>query len=233
MITVKKRDITFYVKDVPSQVGVWDELDWWKTRYTDWENETFDVFDKYLDKTKTFIDIGGWIGTTCIYASKKSKDVFVVEADKYSIQKLTDNCNQNCDNVTVINRAIYKTDEEEIFFGTNKTSSVSIFNDSTSQIYESDDDMTRGQCYPIKTITINSLIKQYNIHDVSLIKVDIEGGEEFILDDLYHVKLELGTKIYVSFHYSWWKDKDLHRFAFLTEDQIMSIITNPFISILL
>jgi hypothetical protein len=93
--------------------------------------------------------------------------------------------------------------------------------------------MTRGQCYPIKTITINSLIKQYNIHDVSLIKVDIEGGEEFILDDLYHVKLELDTRVYVSFHYSWWKNKDLRRFAFLTEDQIMSIITNPFISILL
>lgn len=233
MITIKKRDVTFYVKNSPSQEGVWDEIEWWKTQYAQWENETFDVFDKYLDKNKTFIDIGGWIGTTCIYASKKSKDVFVVEADKYSVQKLTDNCQQNCDNVTVVNRAIYKTDNEEIFFGKNKTNSKSILNDSTSQLYESDDDITHGNCYPIKTITINSLIKQYNIRDVSLIKVDIEGGEEFILDDLYHVKLELGTRIYVSFHYSWWKDKDLHRFAFLTEGQIMSIIQNPFISLLL
>jgi FkbM family methyltransferase len=231
LLTITKRDVTFYVKNTPRDDNSWNELDWWHT-YGTWENETFDIFDRYLDKDKTFIDIGGWIGTTCIYASKKSKDVYVVEADKCSIKRLTENCQLNCNNVTVINKAIYSKDCEEIYFGKNKIRSDSILNDSMSQIYEDDDDRSRGDCYPIETITISSLIKQYNIHNISLIKVDIEGGEEFILDDLYFIKKELGIKLYISFHYSWWKNKNLRRFSFLNDEQIQAIVDNPFISIL-
>jgi len=38
--------------------------------------------------------------------------------------------------------------------------------------------------------------------------------------------------LYVSFHYSWWKDMNLNRFYFLTEDQKNSIVASHFISIL-
>ena len=68
----------------------------WKDVYGNWEWDTFNVFDRYLDKNKTFIDIGGWIGTTCMYGSRKSKNIVVVEADKYSAQDLLKNCKINC-----------------------------------------------------------------------------------------------------------------------------------------
>jgi hypothetical protein len=78
------------------------------------------------------------------------------------------------------------------------------------------------------------LIETYNIkyNDISLIKVDIEGGEEFILNDLYDIYSRYHIPMYISFHYSWWKDTNLNRFSFLTEEQKSTIIRDPFISLL-
>lgn len=204
----------------------------WKNVYSSWENETFDIFDRYLDKNKTFIDIGGWIGTTCIYGSRKSKDVFVVEADKYSVQDLIKNCKLNCNNVTIVERAIFNKSNEVIHFGKNKILTTSKLNDSTSQIYDPSDTLN-DTVYPVKTITIQELLTSYNItlESVSLIKVDIEGGEEYILNDLLALKEQYNLPIYISFHYTWWKNPDLGRFP-LSEDQIKNIRMNPFTSIL-
>lgn len=204
----------------------------WKDIYATWEQETFDIFDRYLDKNKTFIDIGGWIGTTCMYGSRKSKNVVVVEADKYSAQDLLQNCKINCHNVTVVERAIFNKDDMIMYFGKNKYRTSSNLNDSTSQIYDSSDPHNES-VYPVTTITIQALLTTYKIalESVSLIKVDIEGGEEYILNDLLELKKQYAVPMYISFHYTWWKNPDLRRFP-LTEEQIQQITMYPFTSIL-
>ncbi len=59
---------------------------------------------------------------------------------------------------------------------------------STSQIY-SDDNQVSDEYNLIKTITLDNIIKTYNIdyNEISLIKVDIEGGEENILSELINI----------------------------------------------
>lgn len=81
---------------------------------------------------------------------------------------------------------------------------------------------------------MQTLIQNCNINynDISLIKVNIESGEKFILNDLYDIYSKYKVPMYISFHYSWWKDKNLNRFSFLTEEQKSDIIKNPFISLL-
>jgi hypothetical protein len=90
-----------------------------------------------------------------------------------------------------------------------------------------------SEYYLTETITLNSIIKQFeiNVYDISLIKVDIAGGEENILDDLYDIHIKYRVSLYISFHYNWWNDKNLDRFAFLSQDTKNTIISNPFISI--
>lgn len=205
----------------------------WRDIYQNWENDTFDVFDKFLDKTKIFIDIGCWVGTTSIYGSRKSKYVYAIDADKKSIEDVSKNMYNNCEkNYTIINKALYHKNDIDIKFGVNRFRDAATLNDSTSQIYpdETANINNEGQFYSIKTITIRNLIHDYNIdmNNVSLIKVDIEGGEEYILQDLF----ELGIPTYVSFHYSWWQNNDLDRFHFLTEEHKKLIKQEPFTSIL-
>ena len=207
-------------------------LSFWIDNYTNWENDKFAIFDKYLDTDKVFIDIGGWIGTTAMYGSRKSKHVYTVEADNNSAKDMLLNLSNNCNNnYTVINKAIYNIDDIEVKFGKNKFMYNSKMNDSTSQIYDKDD--VSNESYTINTITLDSLIGKYNIapNSISLIKVDIEGGEEYILNDLYSINKRFNVPLYISFHYSWWKNKDLDRFIFLSRDQKDSILANPFISI--
>lgn len=105
-------------------------------------------------------------------------------------------------------------------------------NDSTSQIYDNDE--LSNHCYLINTITVENIIDDNNIdpNEISLIKVDIEGGEEYILNDLYNIHKKYNIPLYVSFHYEWWKNKNLDRFDFLTQIQKDDIIMSPFISMI-
>jgi len=117
-------------------------------------------------------------------------------------------------------------------FGKNKHLENSKMNDSTSHIYNND--IISDDYYLTKTITIENIIQKYqiNVSEISLIKVDIEGGEEHILDDLINIHKKYNITLYVSFHYTWWTDKNLDRFTFLSENIKNRIISYPFISIL-
>jgi FkbM family methyltransferase len=225
---INKNDEFFFIEKNNTDLNV----SFWENIYTNWENETFDVFDKLLDKNKIFIDIGAWIGTTSMYGSRKSKYVYSVDADKNAIRDMSLNMKNNCDNnYTIINKAIYNI-ETEIKFGKNLFLNDSKMNDSTSQIY--DESQVSDEYYTVPTITPQGIIDYYNINtdEISLIKVDIEGGEEYIINELYNIHKKYNIPLYLSFHYSWWKNANLNRFIFLTENQKIMIIQNPFVSIL-
>jgi FkbM family methyltransferase len=228
-LKITKNSEMFLIKNENTNLNI----GFWRDVYANWENETFAILDRFLDKNKIFIDIGGWIGTTAMYGSRKSKHVYSVEADIQAHSDMALNLESNCEkNYTLINKALYHTGEIEVKFGQNKFIPNSTIGDSTSQVIDCDDNSTGF--YLIKTITPNQIIKNYDIDptQISLIKVDIEGAEEFILSDLHALHKNYNIPIYVSFHLDWWKDKNLNRFDFLTQEHKNKIISNPFCSIL-
>jgi len=229
-LIIKKNKELFLIRNINDQ-----NRSFWKDHYCkSWEDETFAIFDKILSNDKILIDIGGWVGPTAIYGIRKSKHVYVIEADTKSIADLNNNLKINSvkDNYTIISKAIFNVDNIKVNFGKNKFLKNSKLNDSTSHIHI--DNINKYDAYFIKTITIKKLIKKYNINtsQISLIKVDIEGGEEHILDDLFTIYDTLYVSLYISFHHSWWVDKNLNRFKFLSTDIKNKILSNPFTSIL-
>lgn len=231
-LKIYKNDELFFIEKTIDDKN----LNFWENIYSSWEVETFNVFDAFLVCTKIFIDIGGWIGTTAMYGAQKSKHVYSVEADSGSFADLTKNINLNCQKgcTTLINRAIYNVNDVDIMFGKNKFMPNSKMNDSTSQIYCDTDAHADSDAYLIKSITLQKIIQEYNIdpNEISLIKVDIEGGEENILHDLFEIHNSFKVPLFVSFHYDWWANKNLDRFPFLSENHKNSIRTFPFISLL-
>jgi FkbM family methyltransferase len=224
---VEKRNEIFFFKNEYTE-----NLSFLTKYYVNWEKETFDIFDKYLNKDKSFIDIGAWIGTTCMYGSRKSKHVYCVEADHKSFADLKRNCKVNCiDNLTFFYNAIFNKDDTEVMFGKNKFKNNTHLNDSMSQICLDKQTVTEDY-YFVPTITVKKLMESVNPLEISLIKVDIEGGEENILQDLYDVHNEYSIPLFVSFHYSWWNDKNIDRFTFLTEEQKNKVKKYPFTSLL-
>jgi len=46
-----------------------------------WEPDTFKIFDKFIDKEHSYIDIGAWIGPTVLYGCQISKHCYAIEPD--------------------------------------------------------------------------------------------------------------------------------------------------------
>ena len=194
----------------------------WKCIYPNWNNELFDVFDKYLNKNKQFLDIGSWIGGTALYASRLSSYVVCVEADTENVKKLQENINTNMLNTNIdIEISPIYSESTNVLFGPNMTNVTGEFNDSTSQIK-----LSKSNNFDrlTATITLHDIIKKYNLNNLSLIKVNIQGGEEYILNDLLEYSISNNIPLYIHFHYYNWNDKNLDRFVYLTSDIKTQII---------
>ena len=92
-----------------------DVSPFWRDVYGGWDNEMFEVFDKYLSKDKVFIDIGDWITPTSLYATRKSKYVYGIEysdseaADTSFTSIMKDNCANNYKRTAVANNTNIET----------------------------------------------------------------------------------------------------------------------------
>lgn len=171
------------------------------------DNEIIKTIDKYLDKNKIFIDIGGGIGKTAIYSSRKTKKVYVIEPDKKVISYLKKNLKNNSyNNYEIIEKAIYFLDNVDIKF-------------SNSQISLNSGVIYNPNIYTVKTINLNELVKD-KIDEISIINVDINGSEEFILDDLIKLNKNYKIPIYIKFYYNNWNNKDINRFSDKMKDKI-------------
>ena len=204
--------------------------------YSSWENHSFDVYEKYLKQDGIMLDIGAWNGCTSLFARTLCKRVYAVEADRQAVKTLKDNIalNDAENDIVVINRAIYHRDHQVVMFGHNNHLPGYKPNDSTSQIQTTTATSTSdANVYLVQTITLETMLSQYNIdpHQLCLVKVDIEGGEENILTNLWALKQQYKFTLYVEFHFSWWKFQNLDRFTFLTPAQKSQIETQKFCSI--
>ena len=98
--------------------------EWFVNNFPTWEEETFNVFEIVKNKDKIAIDIGGWLGATCIWLCNNFKHVMVFESDDLSRKSLELNCEaSHCSNYTLINEPISNvsfskiiTDNKDISF---------------------------------------------------------------------------------------------------------------------
>lgn len=197
-----------------------------KKDHSIWSNnfclEVYNILDNYLDISKQFLDIGASCGLVSTYAIKKSLQVVCVEADPRCLELLRQNMEYNrCNKYNIEDSIIYHTSGLNLAFGKDDNmNGCHIKNFKTL-----DDDVF------MKTRTLGDIVSSYSLYNLSIIFVDIEGAEEFIMWDLsnYIGKVPL----LVRFNYFQWRDKDLHRFSFLTTEHKRKIMANPFSTLLL
>ena len=196
---------------------------WLATNFESWENETFSDFQKITDtEDKIALDIGAWVGTTAIWLSKHYHTVYAVEADPISITQLKTNLlASNCFNARVLEQAI-SDKEETVYFGPNRDG-TQCFNTSMSQIKK---ERTCEVDIEGQTITFNKILELCD-RPIGLIKIDIEGGEENLVEPILKYAQENRTCVHLSFHINWWQNQDINRFAEIFGDR-----TNELISLL-
>lgn len=182
ILKVNKRKFHFLVKKDHNEV-------FWTQHYHNWEEKSFDVYDTYLKPGGVMIDIGAWNGCTSLYSMNLCQHIIAVEADKLSVQNLRQNVELNdaSQRITIVDKAIYPQSHALVKFGKNLHLSASKLDDSTSQIHQ---EPQSSDYYLVETIAPSDLILNYvqTPENLCLIKVDIEGGEEMMLHELWAIK---------------------------------------------
>jgi len=122
-----------------------------------------------------YFDIGANIGKWSVANLDYCDKVIALEASPITFHKLVDNL-KNQDKVTCLNYAVCNSTEEYITFYHCSADTISTINkdwlDSEKSRFYKQFPYSEIKC---KTITMDSLIKQYGIPD--LIKIDVECGE--------------------------------------------------------
>lgn len=168
----------------------------WRDHYSYWENSTFDFLFRYLDKEKTFIDIGAWIGPISLIACQHSKSCLCFEPDPIAYSELVDNVDINgFTNISLDNRAV--SIHKNISLGSSVMGHSETRDSCTANSISCD-------CISIPEILAKHQLDESNI---SVIKIDIEGHESELLQE--KALWDLNVPIHLSLHPGWAADREL------------------------
>jgi len=138
-----------------------------------------------IHKNWTIIDIGAHVGFYSIYAAKKANFGKV-----YAFEPVTDNCKQLVNNIeinalkniVVINKAVtQKTGYKKIF--------IHSYHPGMHSFYPVYFDKKEKNLVKVATISLNDIIKNFNLKKINILKMDCEGSE-------YEIIFSSPTKIF-------------------------------------
>lgn len=166
---------------------------WGRVNTGTWERQTFEVFERFVQKEMSYLDFGAWIGPTVLYASQLCARAYAVEPDPIAFSELSQNLFLNPEvaaKVTLIN-ACLSTAPGEVNFG------------NRGQGGDSMSSLLFGQCatrWLVKALTFKDLISEYQISRCGFIKMDIEGGEYLVLRTMQNILCTHKPILFLSLH---------------------------------
>jgi len=152
-----------------------------------WNENVYRIHEYQFKDNAVFVDVGANIGSVSLYVDNFNKfrddtnkiKVYAVEPEPHNLMLLEENIKNNpTENITVVPNAIwYESKNVSI---TNKGGNSSIVNESTTE------------STTVLAITIKDLIDLYDIKEIDVMKIDIEGAE---FDLIINTPAEILAKI--------------------------------------
>ena len=186
---VKRRNISFFVSEneSPNIPGFWDDATW--------ESHTYEVLEKFLDKQHSYIDVGVHLGQTVLYGSQLAKTCYAVEPDPECIRIIRKNIElNNQSNINLIQKALGKDCDsirlscpDNLLLGSSATTH---FNSDQS-----------AKSFEVQSISLPTLVNSENVNDLSFIKIDVEGMEDVIIDNIGDIAVPILIEIHTPLLY--------------------------------
>ncbi|MCC5940161.1 MAG: FkbM family methyltransferase [Balneolaceae bacterium] len=164
-----------------------------------WEPHIRQFYKKHVLPEKEVIDIGGWHGASLFVAySYQPKKITVAEADPQNFEILKKNCDLNHfqDRVELHNICISDVTGEKVRFGP-----------MDERLPHSAINGIGGNGSEIDTISLRDFLKERDLKNTNIIKIDIEGGERLLKDGLDYISGFPGIHIFLAMHPPFWPDK--------------------------
>ncbi|MCE7991001.1 MAG: FkbM family methyltransferase [Roseivirga sp.] len=160
-----------------------------------WEPNTFKILNRFI-KNDSFLDIGAWIGSVSLYAAFTAKNVYSFEPDPIAVRELKENLSLNPvlkKKIDLVEKAVTADGENLNIYCRNN------FGDSASSMLSRSWD--KGAQVEVEALLLEDFIKEKDIQDIGLIKVDIEGGEFSVIPAIQNVLKTYQPTLYLSFHF--------------------------------
>jgi FkbM family methyltransferase len=139
-----------------------------------WESDTYAIFDRFLDRDHSYIDIGSWIGPTLLYGCQIAKAAHGLEPDPIAFPELERNIELNrpmSGNIRLYRACIAPT-TGQVAFGSRGQGG-----DSTSSLLFG----RKKTSWSVRAWSFDDFVSQNGIDDCNFIKMDVEGGEYRIM----------------------------------------------------
>ncbi|HTN98437.1 MAG TPA: FkbM family methyltransferase [Nordella sp.] len=184
---MKRFDITYHgetvtLADLPEYRKFYHKL-----ASGEWEPRTFHALSGQLGPEVTYIDIGGWIGVTPFWASKRAKRVLVVEPDP-KCREILKSLLPLYRNVTLVESALSPEDCIKLNavegFGSSETSALAIGD---------------GGSVEVKGCSMAKLLQLAGAGPL-FVKIDIEGYEYEIAHELKALDLPQVKGVQLAVH---------------------------------
>jgi len=142
-----------------------------------------------FEKDDVVVDLGANIGMFTLFASNKVKKVYSIEPLPDTYECLVKNT-KKLENVITLNKAIYSTEKEMEFIQNEISISSSFFRKKPN-----------SETIKVKTIKFDNMLKEHNISRVNYLKVDIEGAEFDLFENINEDYLQNNIdKIFMEVH---------------------------------
>lgn len=150
-----------------------------------WEDELRNVF--FLRKGSNFVDVGAHIGKYTVRIAKMvglKGLVVAVEPDKDNFDLLKENLELNgLDNCIALNIAAGSTDGDILLFAGPKSAE-----------HSTKEDFGKGFS-KVKVRALDNVLAEKGIHNVDLVKIDVEGAEYEVLEGLERTLKSEGPRV--------------------------------------
>lgn len=138
------------------------------------------IYDEYdIEDFEIVIDAGANDGlVTEYFLDRGSKKIYCFEPDKRSVKYLKKKFIDD-KRVVIIEKGLYNKNEYDVQFGSNKDASTVTAMSSIQETNQSHDDS-----FLAEITSYDKFISDYNIDNISLFKIDIEGAEFELLKSM-------------------------------------------------
>ena len=191
MRKIKIKNKEFLVSE--SNFGWWDVV----SRGC-WEPYTFNIIDKFVDENSICIDLGAWYGFISLYLAQTVDKVYSIEPDGIAFKDLKNSAN----NTEFHERIILHNCAISNYNGSIKMGNPNNLGDSMTRCNQQENQ------FEIECYTMSAFCEYNNINKVDFLKVDVEGSEEYLFQDIKFFKKYQPT-MFVQLHYNWFLNRQL------------------------
>ncbi len=162
----------------------------------EWEPTTYQVFDRFITRATTFLDVGAWIGSTALYGAQLARETHAFEPDPVAFSELKNNVAAN--SKTAWRPGLYLHQMAiSNFSGAIDLGSRNAKGDSMSSTLLSDE----VDSWKVPAQTIKEFVEFNGLEGRELfIKIDIEGGEYELIPSLKSFFSDNNVKVLISLH---------------------------------